>query len=106
MIDGKIISMYSRGMSVNDINEHLQEIYGVTYSSTQISRITDKVIDKMEEWKTRPLKSCYPFIFTDVIHFNVRSNNKIKKWIQKVRGWESILRMLSIIFEDRLEGHL
>lgn len=78
-VDDKIISMYSRGMSVNDINDHLQEIYGVAYSSTQISRITDKVIDKMEEWKNRPLKSCYPFIFMDAIHFNVRSNNKIVK---------------------------
>lgn len=78
-IDDKIISMYSRGMSVNDINDHLQEIYGVAYSGTQISRITDKVIDKMEEWKNRPLKSCYPFIFMDAIHFNVRSNNKIVK---------------------------
>ena len=78
-IDGKIISMYSRGMSVNDINEHLLDIYGVEYSSSQISRITDKVIEKMEEWKSRPLKSCYPFVFMDAIHFNVRSNNKIIK---------------------------
>lgn len=78
-IDGKIISMYSRGMSVNSINEHLEDIYGLSYSGSQISRITDKVIQKMEDWKNRPLKTCYPFIFMDAIHFNVRSNNKIVK---------------------------
>lgn len=78
-IDNKIISMYSRGMSVSSINEHLEEIYGISYSGSQISRITDKVIGKMEDWKNRPLKSCYPFVFMDAIHFNVRSNNKIVK---------------------------
>lgn len=78
-IDGKIISMYSRGMTVSSINEHLEDIYGLSYSGSQISRITDKVIQKMEDWKNRPLKTCYPFIFMDAIHFNVRSNNKIVK---------------------------
>ncbi len=34
------------------------------------------------------------------------SENITKKWTQKVRGWESILRMLSIEFEERLKGHL
>ncbi|MEI6856460.1 transposase, partial [Psychrilyobacter sp.] len=34
------------------------------------------------------------------------SENITKKWTQKVRGWESILRMLSIEFEESLKGHL
>ena len=78
-IDDKIISMFSRGMSVSNINEHLEDLYGLSYSGSQISRITDKVIGQMEDWKNRPLKSCYPFVFMDAIHFNVRSNNKIIK---------------------------
>ena len=34
------------------------------------------------------------------------SKNIMKKWNQKVRGWEGILRMLSIEYEDRLDKYL
>lgn len=34
------------------------------------------------------------------------SKNIIKKWNQKVRGWEGILRMLSIEYGERLEKYL
>lgn len=76
-MEEKIISMYGRGMTTTDINEHLEEIYGVTFSTTQISRITDKVFEELESWRNRPLKSCYPFVFLDAIHFNVRTGGKV-----------------------------
>ena len=34
------------------------------------------------------------------------SKNIMKKWNQKVRGWEGILRMLSIEYGERLEKYL
>ncbi len=36
-------------MSTTDINDHLEEIYGMSFSSTQISRITDKVMDEANQ---------------------------------------------------------
>ncbi|GLI54512.1 hypothetical protein PM10SUCC1_00270 [Propionigenium maris DSM 9537] len=33
-IEDKIISMYGRGMSTTDINDHLEEIYGMSFSPT------------------------------------------------------------------------
>ncbi|WP_320048153.1 transposase [uncultured Ilyobacter sp.] len=35
-IEDKIISMYGRGMSTTDTNNHLEEIYGMSFSSTLI----------------------------------------------------------------------
>ncbi|MGL5126577.1 MAG: IS256 family transposase [Fusobacteriaceae bacterium] len=76
-MEDKIISMYGRGMTISEINSHLEDIYGLTLSSSQISRITDKVFEELESWKNRPLKACYPFVFMDAIHFNVKTNGKI-----------------------------
>ena len=38
--DEKIISMYARGMTVREIQGHLQELYGVDVSPDLISRVT------------------------------------------------------------------
>lgn len=69
--------MYGRGMSTTDINDHLEEIYGMSFSSIQISWMTDKIMDEANQWKSRPLKACYPFVFLDVTHFNVKTNGRI-----------------------------
>ena len=42
--DEKIISMYAKGMTVRDIQEHIKDIYGVDVSPATISTITDKVL--------------------------------------------------------------
>lgn len=41
--DGKILSLYARGMSVRDIQAQLQELYGVEVSAGLISKVTDAV---------------------------------------------------------------
>lgn len=66
--------MYGRGMTISEINAHLEEIYGLTFSASQISRITDRVFEEIDNWKNRPLQKCYPFVFIDAIHL---SNGKV-----------------------------
>lgn len=75
--DGKIISMYAKGMTVRDIQEHLKDYYGVEVSPTTISNITDKVMSLVAEWQARPLSPVYAIIFFDAIHFNVRHEGKV-----------------------------
>src|SRR3954469_7024262 len=41
--DDKLLALYSRGLSVRDIQAHLQEIYGVEVGRDLISRVTDAV---------------------------------------------------------------
>ena len=43
-LESQIISMYAKGMSVRDISEHVQSLYGIELSAGSISNITDKVI--------------------------------------------------------------
>ena len=61
--DDKILALYSRGLSVRDIEAHLQEIYGVEVGRDLISRVTDAVMDDVREWAKRPLEDIYPIVF-------------------------------------------
>ncbi|WP_339005605.1 IS256 family transposase [Fusobacterium animalis] len=78
-IDQKIINMYARGLTTRQISEQIEEIYGFECSESFISNITDKVIDKIQDWQNRPLDEVYPVIFIDATHFSVREDNRIKK---------------------------
>ena len=58
--DDKILSMYARGMTVRDIQGHLEEIYGLEVSPTLISNVTDAVLEDVWAWQSRALEGWYP----------------------------------------------
>jgi len=70
--DDKILSLYARGMTVREIQSHLEEIYRVEVSPSLISQVTDAVIDEVRAWQTRPLESLYPIIYLDAIMVKIR----------------------------------
>lgn len=53
--DEAIISLYGKGMTTGEIQAHLSDLYGANISRETISKITDKVIDELQAWQTRPL---------------------------------------------------
>lgn len=75
--DDKIISMYSRGMTVRDIQAHLKEIYGVDVSADLISTVTDAVIDEVRAWQSRPLDPVYPIIYLDALVVKVKDQGRV-----------------------------
>ena len=78
-IDDKIISMYAKGMTVRQISETIEDIYGFEVSEGMVSDITDKLLPKIEEWQNRPLSAVYPVVFIDAVHFSVRDDGVIRK---------------------------
>ncbi len=70
--DDKIISLYARGMTVREIQSHLQEMYGTEVSPSLISSVTDAVSDEVKAWQARPLDAIYPIVYLDCIHVKVR----------------------------------
>lgn len=78
-IEEKILSMYAKGMSTNDISVHIQDIYGLEVSDSLVSRVTDKILPVVKEWQQRPLESVYAVVFMDAIHYNVRCEGRIVK---------------------------
>jgi transposase-like protein len=77
-LEDKIIGMYAKGMSVRDIQETLEELYGVAVSPTTLSAITDKVWSLVEAWQNRSLASIYPIIYLDAIHIKLRREAKVQ----------------------------
>ncbi len=78
-IEDKIISLYGRGLSTCEINEQIQDLYGIEVSSTMVSNITDQILPKIKEWQNRPLESIYPICFVDAVHFSVREESSVVK---------------------------
>lgn len=78
-LEEKIISMYAKGMTTSDIEDHISDLYGLEISDSTVSRITDKVLPLVREWQNRPLEEVYAVVFMDAIHYNVRSEGQIVK---------------------------
>jgi putative transposase len=76
--DDKIISMYARGMTVREIQSHLEDIYHVEVSPTLISNVTNAVLDEVKAWQARPLDEVYPIVFFDALRGKVRDDGRIK----------------------------
>jgi transposase-like protein len=75
--DDKIIALYARGLSVEDIQQQLQELYGVEVSSSLISNVTASVSDDVKAWQSRPLEPLYPIVYLDCLVVKVREDKRI-----------------------------
>ena len=86
-LEDNVISLYARGSSTRDIAEYIMEMYGMEISAMEISRITDKVIPAMKEWRDRPLEAIYPFVFLDCMFYKVKEQgNVVSKAVYNILG--------------------
>ena len=76
--DEKILALYARGMTVRDIQAHLEELYGVDVSPSLISSATSAVFDDVLAWQSRPLDPVYPIVFLDALVVKVREENVVR----------------------------
>lgn len=76
-IEEQIIALYSKGMTVRDVQDHLNQLYGITVSPTLISNVTNKLMPLIKEWQSRPLEKTYAVVFLDAIHYKVRQEGAI-----------------------------
>ncbi len=76
-LEEKVIALYGMGNSLRDISSHIQEIYGMELSATQLSEITDKVIPAMNQWRVRSLESLYCFVYLDCMHYKVKDQGRV-----------------------------
>lgn len=77
-LEDKIITLYAKGLSVRDIHDSLQEMYGMDVSAATISTITEKVWPLVETWQNRRLDAVYPLIFLDAIHVHLRREGRVE----------------------------
>lgn len=75
--ENRILSLYAKGFSFLQIQDHLLELYGMDVSVGKLSSITDKVIPLIKEWQSKRLEVFYPMVWLDAMHFKVRENNQV-----------------------------
>ncbi|GAA2342101.1 hypothetical protein GCM10010246_29170 [Streptomyces cuspidosporus] len=71
-VDEMVISLAAKGLTTGEVQAHLAEVYGAEVSRQTISTITDKVLEGMAEWQSRPLDLVYPVVFVEAIHVKIR----------------------------------
>lgn len=84
VVDEIVLSLYARGLSTGEIAAHFAQIYGASVSKETVSRVTDKVVEEMTSWATRPLDEVYAAIFIDAIMVKVRDGQVAKYGITAV----------------------
>lgn len=76
-IENVIVSLYAKGMSVSDIEEQISEVYGISVSTSTVSRITDRVVQDAITWQNRPLDPVYAIVWMDGIVFKVKEGSRV-----------------------------
>ena len=72
-----VILLYAKGMSNSDIVDFIDKTYGVKYSTSQVSIITNSLVEDIEQWQCRPLQDQYAMIWIDGIHYKIRQDGKV-----------------------------
>jgi transposase-like protein len=85
-VDEIVLSLYAKGLTTGEISAHFAEIYGASVSRETISRITDKVLEEMQDWSVRPLDEVYAAIFIDAIVVKVRDGQVANRPIYAAIG--------------------
>lgn len=92
-MDDQILALYARGLSTRDIVDAFKEMYGADVSAALVSRVTERVIDEVIEWQSRPLDTVYPIVYLDCIVLKIRENKRV------------INKSMYIALGINLEGH-
>jgi putative transposase len=76
--DQNVISLYARGMTVREIQGHLEELYQVAISPDVISTVTESVLEEVTAWQQRPLDRCYPVVILDALRVKIRDEGAVR----------------------------
>jgi len=77
-LETKILALYAKGLSTRDIQDTLEELYGVEISPATVSTVTDKIWGLVEAWQSHPLASVYPIVYRDALHLKLRRDGRVQ----------------------------
>jgi putative transposase len=73
-----IISLYAGGMTIRDIQAHLERTLGTQLSHETIANITDAVLEEVKVWQSRPLEPVYPIVYFDALVVKVKESHQVR----------------------------
>lgn len=75
--DDQILCLYAKGMTTRQIVDTFKEMYGAEVSAALVSKVTEAVLDQVEEWQSRPLDPLYPVVYLDCVVVKIRQNRRV-----------------------------
>ena len=76
--DQKVLSLYARGLTVREIQGHLEELYQIAIAPDVISTVTDAVLEEVTTWQQRPLEPIYPVVILDALRVKIRDEGVVR----------------------------
>jgi len=76
--DAKVLSLYARGLTVREIQGHLEELYQIAIAPDVISTVTDAVLEEVTAWQQRPLDPVYPVVILDALRVKIRDEGVVR----------------------------
>jgi transposase-like protein len=76
--DAKVLSLYARGLTVREIQGHLEELYQIAIAPDVISTVTDAVLEEVTAWQQRPLDRVYPVVILDALRVKIRDEGVVR----------------------------
>jgi putative transposase len=76
--DANVLSLYARGVSVREIQAHLEQLYQVEVSPSVISAVTAEVMEEVTAWQQRPLDRVYPVVIFDALRVKIRDEGVVR----------------------------
>ena len=70
-------TLYSKGLTQEQVGEVFKDVYGEHYSKASISRMLDYLRKDVTEWLTRSLESYYPLVFIDCVHIKIHRKSSV-----------------------------
>ena len=81
-----VISLSAKGLTHGEIAAHLAEVYGAEVSKQTITAITDRVMEGLADWQSRPLDAVYAVVFIDAINVKIREGQVANRPIYLALG--------------------
>lgn len=85
-VEDMVISLSAKGLTHGEVSAHLEEVYGAEVSKQTITSITDRVMEGMTEWQSRPLEPVYAVVFVDAIQVKIREGQVASRPIYLALG--------------------
>lgn len=77
-VEEALIEMYLAGVSVRRVEDITEALWGTKVSPGTISNLNKKAYGHIENWRTRPLSSEYPYVYVDVVYLKQSWGGEIR----------------------------
>lgn len=83
-VEEALVEMYLAGVSVRRVEDITEALWGSRVSPSTVSDLNQKIFERVEEWRNRPLEAEYPYVFVDGI------------WLK--RSWAGEVQNVSVLW--------